>query len=120
MVGPYALVRNPLYVGSFLMMTGFCILCRDWPTLLFVCGPMLYLYWKQVRYEEEKLSRMFPNQWDDYIQRVPRFVPFRINSGVLAGWSFFEWRRNRESNAIIASLAGVVAVGVWFAVRTMT
>ena len=118
-VGHYDLVRNPLYVGSFLMMSVFCILCHDWPTLLFVCGPMVYLYWKQVRYEEVNLARMFPSQWNDYIQRVLRFVPYRINSGVFAGWSLFEWQRNREYNAIIASLAGVVAVGVWFAVRTM-
>lgn len=118
MVGPYSLVRNPLYVGSFLMMMGFCILCRDWPTMLFVAGPLSYLYWKQVRFEEDKLSRMFPLQWGDYIKSTPRFVPVRLNRAVLGGWSLFEWQRNREYQAILASLAGVAAIWLWFALRT--
>ncbi|MEZ6074586.1 MAG: hypothetical protein R3C56_02605 [Pirellulaceae bacterium] len=105
------MVRNPLYVGSFLMMMGFCILCRDWPTMLFVAGPMSYLYWKQVRFEEDKLSRMFPLQWDDYIQSTPRFIPVRLNRAVLGGWSLFEWQRNREHQAIVASLLGSWAFG---------
>ena len=118
MVGPYSLVSNPLYVGSFLMMMGFCVLCRDWPTMLFVAGPMSYLYWKQVRFEEDKLSRMFPLQWGDYIKSTPRFVPVRLNRAVLGGWSLFEWQRNREHQAIVASLLGVAGVWVWFALRT--
>ncbi len=117
-VGPYSLVRNPLYVGSFLMMMGFCILCRDWPTMLFVAGPMSYLYWKQVRFEENKLSRLFPMQWSDYIKTTPRFIPLRLNRAVLGGWSMFEWQRNREYQAIVASLCGVAAVWLWFVLRT--
>lgn len=116
--GPYALVRNPLYVGSFLMMMGFCVLCRDWPTLLFVAGPMSYLYWKQVRLEEEKLSRFFPAQWSDYVQDTPRFIPRRLKPTCFSGWSWFEWQRNREYKAIAASLLGVVAIWAWYVVRS--
>src|SRR5688572_25833201 len=29
-VGPYALARNPLYIGTFLMIVGFCTLVGDW------------------------------------------------------------------------------------------
>lgn len=116
--GPYALVRNPLYVGSFFMMMGFCILCRDWPTLLFVAGPMSYLYWKQVRMEEEKLSRFFPAQWSDYVQQTPRFIPRRFTPTCFSGWSLFEWRRNREYKAIAASVIGIVAIWAWHFMHT--
>lgn len=118
MVGPYSLVRNPLYVGSFLMMMGFCILCRDWPTMFFVAGPMSYLYWKQVRLEEENLSRAFPTHWAEYVGRTPRFVPVRLSRDVVGGWSWAQWRRNREYQAIVASLLGVLAVWGWFVICT--
>lgn len=116
--GPYALVRNPLYVGSFLMMMGFCVLCRDWLTLLFVTGPMSYLYWKQVRLEEEKLSRLFPDQWYDYVAHTPRFIPRRLALTCFSGWSLFEWQRNREYKAMLASTLGIAAVWAWHAMRT--
>ncbi len=117
-VGPYSLVRNPLYVGSFLMMIGFCILCRDWPTLAFAAGPMAVVYWFQVRFEEKRLARLFPNQWPDYVRSTPRFFPNRLSKRILAGWSLAEWLRNREYKAIAASSTGLVGVFMWFLWRT--
>ncbi|MEM8736326.1 MAG: methyltransferase, partial [Planctomycetota bacterium] len=73
--GPYALVRNPLYVGSFLMMFSFCILLRDFASFLFVAGPICFVYWLQVQFEEKRLLFLFPNDWPDYVRSVPRFVP---------------------------------------------
>jgi protein-S-isoprenylcysteine O-methyltransferase Ste14 len=116
--GPYALVRNPLYLGSFSMMIGFCVLCRDIPTLIFVVGPMAFLYWLQVRFEEERLYRMFSWQWERYAGQTPRFIPRTMRKEALGGWSLFEWLRNREYNAIAASLMGVVAIFVWHYLRT--
>ncbi len=112
--GPYALVRNPLYVGSFLMMFGFCLLCRDWPTLLFVAGPMSALYWLQVRFEERRLSQLFPEQWPGYVRSVPRFIPTRWQPTVIGGWTVREWLRNREYQAVAASVVGVVGVYGWY------
>ncbi len=117
-VGPYALVRNPLYVGSFLMMIGFCLLCRDWLMLAFVAGPLAMLYWYQVRFEEQSLKHLFPNQWSDYVDSTPRFFPSRLSGQVMAGWSLAEWLRNREYKAIAASSLGLVAVWMWFLMRT--
>ncbi len=117
-VGPYALVRNPLYLGSFLMMIGFCILCRDVLTSLFVAGPLVFLYWQQVRFEEVRLAAMFPTQWTSYMEQTPRFIPVRISRKLWAGWSGEQWLRNREYNAIIATSVGLIAVFVWYCVRS--
>lgn len=113
MHGPYSITRNPLYIGSFLMMFAFCILCKDWPTLLFVAIPMTFLYRLQVLFEEKRLSNLFPEQWPTYYKTVPRFIPRWINKKTFQGWSRFEWTRNREYKTLLASLAGLLGIFLW-------
>jgi protein-S-isoprenylcysteine O-methyltransferase Ste14 len=43
-VGPYRMIRNPLYAGSFLMMIGFTTLIATPLTLLIVMGPVMLIY----------------------------------------------------------------------------
>lgn len=117
-LGPYSLVRNPLYIGSFLMMIGFCVLCRDWLTLAFAFGPMTAVYWSQVRFEEVRLAKLFPTQWPDYARSTPRFFPNRLCPQMWAGWSKAEWIRNREYKAIATAIAGLLGVWIWFLLRT--
>ncbi|MCA9134402.1 MAG: isoprenylcysteine carboxylmethyltransferase family protein, partial [Planctomycetales bacterium] len=113
MVGPYAVLRNPLYVGSFLMMFAFCLLCRDWLTMAFVAGPLSFLYWLQIRFEERRLANMFASQWPEYARQTPRFLPRRWSRQALQGWSRFEWQRNREYRTIAATGLGLAAVFAW-------
>jgi protein-S-isoprenylcysteine O-methyltransferase Ste14 len=111
--GPYAVVRNPLYLGSFLMMLGFCILCRDALTLAFVAGPMAVLYWNQIHFEERRLAGMFPEQWQSYVRRVPRLIPQLSARGVIGGWEWAQWKRNREYQAVLASTLGLFGIYAW-------
>ena len=62
--GPYALVRNPLYVGSFLMMLGFTALLHDIPSLIFIVGPLAAIYWLTVCSEERNLAGWYPDDWN--------------------------------------------------------
>lgn len=110
-VGPYALVRNPLYVGSFLMMFGFCTLMKDWLAMAFVVGPITVLYWYQVRVEERNLSNRFHDEWHQYFGTTGRFLPRSISRSVLAHWSFRQWLKNREYQAVIATLIALAALG---------
>lgn len=111
--GPYALTRNPLYIGSFLMMFAFCILCKDLPTLLFVAGPMAFLYRLQVMFEEQRLERLFPAQWPSYFQSTPRFIPWRWRRNAFQGWTRYEWMRNREYRALAATGMGIGLIYLW-------
>lgn len=111
--GPYALTRNPLYVGSFLMMFAFCIFCRDLPTALFVAGPMVFLYRMQVLFEEQRLGRLFPSEWPAYKASVPRFMPRIFRSNAIGGWTLDEWKRNREYRTLAASLGALAIICVW-------
>lgn len=110
--GPYSLTRNPLYVGSFLLGTGFVIttnvLWLIFLYLLFFGG----IYWFTIRWEEEKLKGIFPGEWEEYIQGVPRFFPLlripRYRKGT------FHWSqvfRNKE--LLNASVVVVVYAILW-------
>lgn len=111
--GPYALVRNPLYVGSFLMMGGFCTLVGDWLTLVLVMVPMIVLYWLAVRDEEQGLAQAFPDEWPAYTARVPRFLP-KLTLPTREGWSLGQWRRNHEFNAWIGAAIGLFGLRAWW------
>lgn len=73
--GPYAYVRNPLYVGNFLIGLGFCVIIwNPFVIALYVLG-FFGLYWVTVRGEEQRLSFKFPHEYQDYLKTVPRFFP---------------------------------------------
>ncbi len=80
--GPYAYVRNPLYVGNFLTALGFTIAFtgglapRPRAALAVVgLGTMLGVYAAIVPLEEDYLRATFGAAFDEYVARVPRVVP---------------------------------------------
>jgi protein-S-isoprenylcysteine O-methyltransferase Ste14 len=111
--GPYAIMRNPLYVGSFLIMAGFCSLIDDEENIWFVLGPIACLYFLQVLHEERFLAQRFGTQWDEYARNVPRIFPRRWPRRADAAWEFQQWLGNREYNAFGATLLGMLAVEAW-------
>ncbi len=75
--GPFAHVRNPLYVGNILMYLGVGIMSLA----LFPWLPLVALVWFVLQYslivsqEEEYLSVHFGSAYDAYRRGVPRFLP---------------------------------------------
>jgi protein-S-isoprenylcysteine O-methyltransferase Ste14 len=111
--GPYHLIRNPLYVGSFLMMFGFCtVLSNPWD-LWFILGPVLLLYIVQVRQEERVLARLFPDQWPAYARSTPRFLPRLAWPNLKADWRLSQWVHCREYRAIVATAWALGAIKLW-------
>ncbi|MDZ4851896.1 MAG: isoprenylcysteine carboxylmethyltransferase family protein [Pirellulaceae bacterium] len=108
--GPYALVRNPLYVGSFLMMFGFCLLLKDWLALAFVIGPMALLYWYQVMSEEKYMAKIFSESWPSYRATTGRFFPKNLRREVLVPWSLSRWIKNEEYQAFFSALLALVVL----------
>jgi len=110
--GPYSLVRNPLYFGSFLMMLGFGLLIDDWwsaPIILVVVG---FIYAVQIRAEERALLEIFGEQWTRYEATTPRMIP-RLRLPTRGGWSLAQWLHNREWEAMAASAVAIVGLKVW-------
>lgn len=111
--GPYSLIRNPLYVGSFLMMFGFCKLVGDSNNALFIVGPVLWLYLLKIRTEERELAERFPAHWEDYAAQTPRFFPRRLSRDVWRDWSLAHWLGGREYRAVAGTLMGLGLLKVW-------
>lgn len=73
--GPFAYVRNPLYLGSFILGTGIIIMANNiWMVPLFLTG-FLFVYAGTVRKEEQALLDFFGEPYEDYRAHVPRFIP---------------------------------------------
>jgi protein-S-isoprenylcysteine O-methyltransferase Ste14 len=76
--GPYSLCRNPLYFFSFVGAVGVGMATETF-TVPLVLGISFLLYYPSVIGEEEvKLRKMFPDDFDDYCARVPRFFPHHV------------------------------------------
>lgn len=80
--GPYAYVRNPLYVGNFLTAAGFALAFtgkNSAPARLVLLGvslgTMLAVYSTIVPHEEAYLRETFGAAFDDYLTRVPPTIP---------------------------------------------
>jgi len=75
--GPYAYIRNPLYLGNLFLGLGFCVAAWAWmPWMIpvFLAGFSLQ-YALIVSLEEETLRKIFGRTYEDYAVHVPRFLP---------------------------------------------
>jgi protein-S-isoprenylcysteine O-methyltransferase Ste14 len=73
--GPYSVVRNPLYVFSFLGTIGVGLTVKN-PLLSLLLAMVFAVYYSQVvRKEEQKLCGLFGNSFRDYMACTPRWFP---------------------------------------------
>jgi protein-S-isoprenylcysteine O-methyltransferase Ste14 len=73
--GPYAVVRNPIYLGMFGLMVATGLVYTTWWLLLLAVAVFLIGNQIRIRAEENLLRETFGSQFDDYARRVPAFFP---------------------------------------------
>ncbi|MFZ1976962.1 MAG: isoprenylcysteine carboxylmethyltransferase family protein [Bacteroidota bacterium] len=75
--GPFAYVRNPLYVGNLLTYMGIGIMANaTFPWLLCAAFAWFTFQYSQiVDLEEEFLAAAFGASYSEYVKNVPRFIP---------------------------------------------
>ena len=72
--GPYAYVRNPLYIGTLLVAAGLVAAARSvWLGGLFA-AVFAFIYLPVIQLEEQHLRRLFP-EYATYAERVPALLP---------------------------------------------
>jgi protein-S-isoprenylcysteine O-methyltransferase Ste14 len=73
--GPYAVVRNPIYLAMLGMLLATGLVVSRWPALIgaavvFAAGTAV-----RIHAEENLLREAFGAKFDDYARRVPAFLP---------------------------------------------
>ena len=107
--GPYAYVRNPLYLGSLIMALGFAVAARSPWILLIMIAMFLAVYLPVIRHEEAYLREVFPT-FDEYARNVPRLFPrWRAVNPNDARFSSHLYWQHREYNAVLGT-AAILAV----------
>jgi protein-S-isoprenylcysteine O-methyltransferase Ste14 len=119
--GPYARTRNPLYLGSFFLAAGAVLAARSWWVAALVAGYLAAFYPAVMRREEADLRERYGAAFDRYAQRVPRLFPRlwpqRHEPSAEAhlepdGFSWAQWRRNREYGAAIGFALTLAALAL--------
>lgn len=121
--GPYAFTRNPLYVGSFFLGLGISVAGGHWiwPTLFLVF--YVGVYGRTIRGEAALLTELFGERFRHYAAHVPAFAPrltpYRAPDAPGEGFTFVQYRRNREWEALLGAVAGFgfLAAKLWISGR---
>lgn len=117
--GPYAYTRNPLYLGTFFLGLGITVAGGHWiwPALFLVF--YVGVYGRTIRGEATLLGELFGERFRHYAANVPAFTPrltpYRAPGVEGPGFTFDQYRRNREWEALLGALAGFgfLAVKLW-------
>jgi hypothetical protein len=102
-IGPYSMMRNPLYTMSFIgaagigAQTGSLVMAA---LFTFVCWAVFRTV---VAKEEAFLAGKFGEAYQDYLRRVPRFLP---NTRL---WTSPEWVEARPDRVVLTFIDGL-----WF------
>lgn len=96
--GPYAYVRNPLYIGNMLIYLGFGVMSMALFPFFQIVGLVYFFvqYYLIVTLEEEYLRKTFADEYERYFNSVPRFIP-RLRKYEFAGNLKFNLREALKS-----------------------
>jgi hypothetical protein len=77
--GPYAVVRNPMYLGHIIFLAGLALVVRSW---LGAAITVLTAFWfnSRVQEDERRLRDQFGQRYIEYQTHVGRWLPL-ISSG---------------------------------------
>lgn len=103
--GPYRFIRNPLYLGSFLIAIGFCLIANSMWVWLLVASYFLLCYIPVIQQEESVLREKFPQEYSAYSNVIPALYPtFLLYPEVSTEFSWQQVIKNKEYNAVLGIL----------------
>ena len=110
--GIFTHVRNPLYVGNILMLLGVGILANSLIYVAVIMPMFLFIYQAIVLAEENFLRGKFGASFDEYTQKVHRWIPNLSGIGKTFSAMSFKWKRwlIKEYNTQFVWLSGIALI----------
>jgi len=111
--GIYSIIRHPLYLGNWLMWAGLLVFTMN--ISLFIIVSLLYwIYYERIIFTEERfLEKQFGNQFIEWSQEVPAFLPVFskfVKSDILFS---FKAVLRREYSGFFAMVFSYTIVDYW-------
>lgn len=107
--GPYAHTRNPLYLGTFLLVLGVALAGGVWWLSIVIAVAYLVVYVPVMIAEVETMRTLFPDAYDAWAAEVPLFAPRltpaasdRIRSVRFDGSLYLRYREYRAALGLLA------------------
>jgi len=72
--GPFALCRNPMYLGHLIFLVGLALSLGSWFGAVLALGTAVWLQFR-VRRDERRLAERFGKPYMQYCSRVKRWIP---------------------------------------------
>ena len=113
--GPYAHVRNPLYLGNLILSVGVCVVANVYWMIAVLTIGFLIQYTPIIRSEETYLLDVCGNRYRTYCAAVPRLIPHLRPYAEPSGHDFSLRRALTSENR---TLTAVVCVLILIAVRS--
>jgi protein-S-isoprenylcysteine O-methyltransferase Ste14 len=113
--GPYAHVRNPLYLGNFVICVGLLLVSQNAPAFALGIAFFFAQYFFIVRAEESFLREKYGEHFGQYASRVPRWIP-RLRpafSGSLRAQFDLARALKKEHNPFTAWSSGMLGLLAW-------
>ena len=104
--GPYAIVRNPLYLGTLLVAAGLVIAARHPGLGVLFAAVFLLVYLPVIQLEEQHLRRLFP-AYEEYARQVPALWPRWPKRWPQGKFRVRQYWLNREYQALLGYAAGL-------------
>ena len=113
--GPFAHVRNPLYIGNFFLGFGFVLISKNLLNLVLFLIGFIILYRGVIQREERELTETFGEDYIHYAGEVPSLIP-RWTPYASREPTHFQWSlliRHREHQALLGIVVLIVSFYLW-------
>ena len=121
--GPFARVRNPLYIGNILMYAGLGLMSFALFPYLQVAGLIFFYiqYSLIVREEEDYLHKTFGEEFENYVKNVPRFFPrltkYKSGNAEQPPFNFKAGLRSEKRSLQAFGIVALTIILLWYLQR---